>query len=67
MAIQAPEREIIRKRLEIILQEVAAIQRAIESETQASDENYTEKLLSCLGKEPIADYDFALDWQRFAA
>ena len=66
MAIQAPEREIIRKRLDVILQEVAAIQRVIESETRPADENYTEKLLSCLGKEPIADYDFALDWRRFA-
>ncbi len=68
MSIQAAEREALLARLDTIMREVAAIRQALLAMTEPAIQpgNLTEQLLGCLGSEPIATYDFSLDWQRFA-
>jgi hypothetical protein len=69
MSVQTDELEIILARLDEIIKEAIAIRRALlaTAEPVAQKGNFTERLLGCLGAEPIAAYDFSLDWQRFGA
>ena len=68
MSIQAAERDALLTRLDAIMREAAAIRQALLAMTEPMIQtgNLTEQLLGCLGAEPIAAYDFSLDWQRFA-
>jgi hypothetical protein len=67
MAIQSVDQEQIRARLDAVMEELMAIRQVIvtASETLVQDEGQTERLLGCLGPEPIANYDYDLEWQRF--
>ncbi|HLE28696.1 MAG TPA: hypothetical protein VI793_11300 [Anaerolineales bacterium] len=67
--MQAAERDTILARLDAIMAEVTAIRRALLAATEPLnwEGNLTERLLGYLGTEPLAAYDFFLDWQRFTA
>ncbi len=69
MSVQTDELEIILARLAEIVKEALAIRRALLATTEpvVQKDNFTQRLLGCLGAEPIAAYDFSLDWQRFGA
>ncbi len=69
MSTKLPERDVILDHLNTIARELVAIRRAllIPEQPKYTKGNFTERLLGCLGSEPIANYDFHLDWQRFTA
>lgn len=69
MSVQTTERDVILARLDAIMREVAAIRQTLLAMTEPVTQrgNFTERLLGCLGTEPVSGYDFSLDWQRFAA
>jgi hypothetical protein len=67
--MQAVDRDTILARLDVIMREVAVIRRALLGQTEPVIQkgSFTARLLGCLGTEPIAAYDFSLDWQRFTS
>ena len=67
MSVQTTERDVILARLDAIMREVAVIRQTLLAMTEPVTQkgNFTERLLGCLGTEPIAAYDFSLDWHLF--
>jgi hypothetical protein len=59
--------EIVR-RIDRMARELAELRQMVENafrEQKSSD--LTSELLGCLGSEPLDDYDYSLDWERFGA
>jgi hypothetical protein len=67
MVIQSIDQEQILARIDAVMEELMVIRQVIvtASEPPVQDEGHTERLLGCLGPEPIANYDYDLEWQRF--
>jgi len=66
IVLDPTERETILKQLNRIAQELRRIRRAIIAEMPLASPSFTARLLGALGSEPLAVYNFDLDWQRFA-
>ncbi|MDR3557406.1 MAG: hypothetical protein P4L55_21835 [Syntrophobacteraceae bacterium] len=56
------------RRIDMMARELAELRQMVENafrEQRSSD--LTSELLGCLGSEPLDDYDYSLDWERFGA
>ncbi|MEW6367164.1 MAG: hypothetical protein AB1714_21245 [Acidobacteriota bacterium] len=68
MSNESADRAVLLARLEEIAEELIAIRSALlvsEDAAPQGDISFTEQLHGCMGEEPLARYDYSLDWRRF--
>ena len=59
--------ETIIKKIDAIVYELQELRRTLQAQTRPPETRLTEQLYGVLGQGSWEEYDYALDWKRFAS